>query len=65
MLVGHIYFNWVRFSWQIADAVVEGSRPTVPYDDTYHDYSELTSECWQPNPQARPPFEQIYDRLCL
>jgi len=63
MLVGEIYFSWVRFSWQIADAVVEGHRPNVPKDEMYSDYSDLVAECWHTSPTSRPPFETILKRL--
>jgi hypothetical protein len=63
MLVGDIYFSWMRFSWQIADAVVIGRRPVIPRDENNGDYSNLIGECWHSSPTLRPPFEQILSRL--
>jgi tRNA A-37 threonylcarbamoyl transferase component Bud32 len=40
----------------------QGLRPEIP-GDTPHHWGRLTADCWAEDPDARPSFEEILDRL--
>ena len=50
------------FDAKVEDAVLSGTRPTIP-DDTTDDLGSLIGECWQAKPNSRPPFTDIVPRL--
>jgi hypothetical protein len=63
LLVGEIFFSWMKFSWQIADAIVAGQLPNVPTDSTFQKYSEIITKTWKLNPEERTTFNHIFMEL--
>eukprot|EP00775_Hariotina_reticulata_P009645 gene9645-9805_t len=58
---GHAYHGIPRalLGHQVA---MNGLRPTFP-DFTPHEYRALAERCWQPEPEARPGFQEILETL--
>jgi len=63
------YFGDVSFMSDIEIMVVGGKRPAIPDkvdEDIFkieEDYKTLLKECWQNDPQARPSFQNIVERV--
>eukprot|EP00026_Physarum_polycephalum_P000314 Phypoly_transcript_00314.p1 GENE.Phypoly_transcript_00314~~Phypoly_transcript_00314.p1 ORF type:complete len:1738 (-),score=158.13 Phypoly_transcript_00314:23-5236(-) len=54
-----------QFTSQLEQMIVEGTRPRMPVE-CIPEYRKLITDCWQPDPQARPTFatiSTILDRL--
>lgn len=43
-------------------AIIEGRKLDIP-SWAPSSYSSLLEDCWQQDPQKRPSFDQIYNRL--
>ena len=59
-------YDGVEFasSFLLAMKVIEGMRPTVKNADKMpSDFVKLMRECWDDDPEQRPPFDIIVDRL--
>eukprot|EP01133_Synstelium_polycarpum_P001517 gene1517-1772_t len=56
------FFGDLGFMSLLEDKVVAGERPPIP-EDCPPAYSTLIQECWQNNPDARPSFVDIEDRI--
>jgi hypothetical protein len=54
-------FRWIK---DISMAVQGGTRPTLPPNAPTL-YVQLIKDCWQTNPDTRPTFTNIVDRLVL
>lgn len=57
-------FAQYRFDYQVEDAIVSGERPATPADCP-RDYRQLMMDCWQHNPEHRPTFVVIAQRVDL
>ncbi|KAL6064370.1 Serine/threonine-protein kinase STY46 [Balamuthia mandrillaris] len=48
---------------EIILAIMENKMPSFPTDDCPPEYAELIRDCWQPQPEERPSFQEILTRL--
>jgi len=52
---------------QLEEAIINGLRPTTSSDliesQQAHDFMELFTSCWDPDPESRPTFDAICERL--
>ena len=53
-------FGWIE---DVKDAVLAGVRPTLTHVDARQDYVDLMRQCWSSDPDERPSFDKIVDRL--
>lgn len=56
------FFGELRFMSQLEDKILAGKRPTIP-ETCPKLISGLIEECWDNNPDHRPGFKQIFERL--
>jgi hypothetical protein len=57
---GEIPFANINFSWQLADAVMQGERPAIPAEwSAPKGIVKLMQRCWQQLPRNRPVFSEI------
>jgi hypothetical protein len=54
-------FSWIE---DVSKAVQRGTRPTVP-PSSPSVYVQLMKECWDADPDRRPRFAEIVDRLAV
>ncbi|KAF2071594.1 hypothetical protein CYY_007084 [Polysphondylium violaceum] len=56
------YFGQYTFMTLIEEKVIAGERPDIP-SDCHLLYAQLIQDCWQNNPNERPKFSEIEDRI--
>eukprot|EP01102_Stenamoeba_stenopodia_P021596 TRINITY_DN8749_c0_g1_i1.p1 TRINITY_DN8749_c0_g1~~TRINITY_DN8749_c0_g1_i1.p1 ORF type:complete len:603 (-),score=90.00 TRINITY_DN8749_c0_g1_i1:135-1700(-) len=56
------YFEEIPYMWAVQEAVVRGDRPKIP-EDSPPIYTELVEACWKDDPNARPPFNAVFNKL--
>lgn len=62
LLAGHSPWPTMNGVKAVKAAALEGSRPAMPrHWDT--DLSNLIKQCWDENPNSRPSFSQILEKL--
>ena len=53
-----------NFTWQLADAIVSGLRPTIKKGtEAPKGYLALLERCWSSDPSSRPSFSEILQLL--
>jgi tRNA A-37 threonylcarbamoyl transferase component Bud32/uncharacterized cupredoxin-like copper-binding protein len=55
-------YQHIEHSWEIARFIIEGNREKVP-KDCPAEYAHLIEECWAQDPDQRPDFQHIVERL--
>jgi hypothetical protein len=55
-------FSWFARAYQIEDAVLKGERPPIP-EDTPATIVKLMSDSWHQQPDQRPTFAELLERL--
>ena len=48
---------------QIVWAIDQGQLPEIPSSCPSPNYSQLIEDCWQKDPEARPSFDTILQRI--
>merc|ERR1712137_1240732 len=56
------FFGDTTFMSQLENRVIEGERPIIP-SDTPTEFAELITRCWDGDPEKRPPFYEVVDKL--
>ncbi|EFA77446.1 leucine-rich repeat-containing protein [Heterostelium album PN500] len=56
------FFGDLGFMSLLEDKVVSGERPPIP-DDCPSAYAQLIRDCWQNDPNSRPSFSEVEDRI--
>jgi len=56
------YFGQYTFMTLIEEKVIAGERPDIP-SNCHPLYAQLIQDCWQNNPNERPKFSEIEDRI--
>jgi serine/threonine protein kinase len=51
-----------KFSWDVADFVLQGKRLPLPQECSTH-ISELISQCWAQEPNDRPAIAEVVKTL--
>jgi serine/threonine protein kinase len=55
-------YQHIEHSWEIARFIIEGNREKIP-KDCPAEYAHLIEECWAQEPNQRPDFQHIVERL--
>jgi len=55
-------YSEMEFMWEIQEAIVNNERPPIP-TDCDPDYASLMRDCWHPDPDKRPTFGEVVQRL--
>ena len=53
-------YEWIQ---EVKDAVLSGIRPTLRQGCAGEAYISLMQQCWASEPEQRPPFDEIVNRL--
>lgn len=61
LLSRRVPFDETEFLWEVQEAIVEGKRPDIPNCPKL--YGELIETCWAADPDARPNFDVILQKL--
>jgi len=62
LISGDVPFAGIKWDTEIADRVVRGERPPIP-DGCSHSVRDLIEYCWAAEPDIRPSFPEILERL--
>ncbi len=55
-------YQHIEHSWDIAQFIVDGNREKIP-KDCPSDFAQLIERCWSQDPEQRPDFQTIVERL--
>eukprot|EP01102_Stenamoeba_stenopodia_P014052 TRINITY_DN4636_c0_g2_i1.p1 TRINITY_DN4636_c0_g2~~TRINITY_DN4636_c0_g2_i1.p1 ORF type:complete len:1322 (+),score=264.84 TRINITY_DN4636_c0_g2_i1:1203-5168(+) len=61
LLARKVPFAEMEFLWEIQESIVEGKRPEIPPCPVL--YRELIDGCWAGDPEMRPNFDTILQKL--
>ncbi|GAM28475.1 hypothetical protein SAMD00019534_116510 [Acytostelium subglobosum LB1] len=63
LILGEIPFSEFKNNWEIPRYIIAGNRPTRGMENAPQPIVQLINECWMPDPNSRPPFDDIIPRL--
>lgn len=62
IVVGKLPFDGKKNPLELASAMMNGERPEIP-PDVPDFFRKMIIDCWAQDPEARPSFDEIVDRL--